>query len=56
MSLCPHGYTENFDCPECDCPCGSGLPAGDCSCPTEAEERKLDDPRRGQADWINGQR
>ena len=22
MSLCPHGYSANFDCPICPCPCG----------------------------------
>lgn len=32
MALCPHGYTMNWDCPECACPCGSGLPAGECRC------------------------
>lgn len=24
MSLCPHGYSANWDCPECACPCGAG--------------------------------
>lgn len=32
MSLCPHGYTENWDCPICECPCGSGLPCDQCAC------------------------
>lgn len=30
--ICEHGYTANFDCPVCPCPCGSGKPCGDCVC------------------------
>lgn len=29
MSLCPHGYSANWDCPECACPCGART-AGEC--------------------------
>lgn len=32
MSLCEHGYTANWDCPICPCACGSGAPAGGCTC------------------------
>lgn len=32
MSLCEHGYTANWDCPICECNCGSGKPAGECRC------------------------
>lgn len=38
MSLCPHGYTLNWDCPFCECPCGSGLAAGECRCQAEQRE------------------
>lgn len=32
MSLCEHGYTANWDCPHCECPCGSGKPVDSCGC------------------------
>lgn len=35
MALCEHGYTLNFDCPVCPCPCGSGEAAGECRCTDE---------------------
>lgn len=38
MSLCPHGYTANWDCPECLCWCGSGLPTDECHCHSEADD------------------
>jgi hypothetical protein len=54
MSLCEHGYTANLDCPECECPCGSGASCAECRCVEEqAEDHRLDDPRHGQADSIN---
>jgi hypothetical protein len=31
MSLCPHGYTLNFDCPVCELPCSF------CGCDTPVD-------------------
>lgn len=57
MSLCPHGYTSNFDCPECECAGGCGETAANCRCEELERQRerdeRLDDPRRGQAKHIN---
>lgn len=29
MSLCPHGYTALWDCPECPCHCGGNHSEGE---------------------------
>ena len=46
-------FTENFDTENedwiCLCCCAE-IVAG------QREDQRLDDPRRGQAEWINGQR
>lgn len=38
---------------ECD---GCGLLIADCDCADESEDRRLDDPRHGQAEYINRMR
>jgi hypothetical protein len=56
---CDHGYSKFWPCPECDCE-GCGEKMTSCYCDqeksSEAEDHRLDDPRHGQADYINRMR
>jgi hypothetical protein len=39
MALCPHGYTENWDCPICPCPY-PGCTKTQAECPPGAHEKE----------------